>query len=450
MALHPYFCHLCRVYFRIGTNLHDPKCLYCDTRFIEEAESVDEPSESEEYDDDDDDDDDDMEDQTALYLTLRSAPRLAQDGHQGTQQARWVVHFADDDNDNSDNDNDTRIEEDKDDSLEDALEAMSLDDQQWETEDEYGNVSSSISTSRPGSVIAASASSSSSLSFASSSSSPHQPTGALLSSPTSSSSSSSSSSSLYRPPSSSFSSPSSSSSLPRIPGSHQQQNRSLSSTNHRSSTRQDSFFRIERLLDIIYQGYSESENEHDDTHRSFMDNLMEIFSDPMETPQASNSDDLDQCIERLSRRTLLQDNSETKLECTICQESFGANAEILQMPCQHEYHTVCISQWLHVNATCPICRCPVIMERSDDLGPPPAFSLGSLTTRRHSYPSITDEDTQVFDEDDDDEDDDYHDGDDEDEVLSDYYEMIDPPPMWARSSSSATVTRYLCTYHHLS
>jgi hypothetical protein len=96
----------------------------------------------------------------------------------------------------------------------------------------------------------------------------------------------------------------------------------------------------------------------------------------------------------------------------------------------------------------PFSRCPVIMERSDDLGPPPAFSLGSLTTRRHSYPSITDEDTQVFDDDDDD--DDYHDGDDEDEVLSDYYEMIDPPPMWARSSSSATVTRYLCTYHHLS
>jgi hypothetical protein len=27
------------------------------------------------------------------------------------------------------------------------------------------------------------------------------------------------------------------------------------------------------------------------------------------SPQASNSDDLDQCIERLSRRTLLQDNS---------------------------------------------------------------------------------------------------------------------------------------------
>jgi hypothetical protein len=210
---------------------------------------VDEPSETEEGDDDDDIDDDDMGNHSALYMTLRSAPRLAQDGHQGTQQPRWVVHFADDDDDNSDNNNDTRFEEDKDELLEDALEAMSLDEQQWETEDDYGNVSSNISTSRPGSVTAASASSSSSLSFASSSSLPHQPTSVLLSSPTSSSSSSSSSS-LYRPPSSSLSSPSSSSSLPRISvGSHQQQHRSLSSTNHRSSTRQDSFFRIERLLE---------------------------------------------------------------------------------------------------------------------------------------------------------------------------------------------------------
>ncbi|KAI8339091.1 hypothetical protein BC941DRAFT_422064 [Chlamydoabsidia padenii] len=217
----------------------------------------------------------------------------------------------------------------------------------------------------------------------------------------------------------------------------QQQASSLSSTSHHSTTRLDRFFGIERLLDLIYQGYSDSESEYDNTPRTVMDRLAEIFSDPMETPQASHNDDLDHCIERLSRRTLLYDNAETKLECTICQEPFGTFTEILQMPCQHEYHTTCISQWLHVNATCPICRCPAIMERSDDLVPPPAFSLGSLRTGRTSYPSTTDNEVQG---------DNYNEDDDDDETQSDYYEMIDPPPLWPRSSSTASISRYRYTH----
>ncbi|RLN08421.1 hypothetical protein C2845_PM11G13220 [Panicum miliaceum] len=43
-------------------------------------------------------------------------------------------------------------------------------------------------------------------------------------------------------------------------------------------------------------------------------------------------------------------------ECAICLKDFGAEETLRAMPCSHAFHQHCISQWLHRNPNCPLCR----------------------------------------------------------------------------------------------
>lgn len=43
-------------------------------------------------------------------------------------------------------------------------------------------------------------------------------------------------------------------------------------------------------------------------------------------------------------------------ECSICQEAFEAGASVLKLPCRHLYHVDCVTNWLQLNHTCPLCR----------------------------------------------------------------------------------------------
>ncbi|KAL5766877.1 hypothetical protein ACOSP7_017494 [Xanthoceras sorbifolium] len=42
--------------------------------------------------------------------------------------------------------------------------------------------------------------------------------------------------------------------------------------------------------------------------------------------------------------------------CCICQEEFAAGEEIATLDCGHDHHAHCISQWLVLNNSCPICK----------------------------------------------------------------------------------------------
>ncbi|GAB2295634.1 hypothetical protein Dimus_029789 [Dionaea muscipula] len=43
-------------------------------------------------------------------------------------------------------------------------------------------------------------------------------------------------------------------------------------------------------------------------------------------------------------------------ECCICLAQYVEGAEICTLPCNHHYHYQCISKWLRINATCPLCK----------------------------------------------------------------------------------------------
>lgn len=48
-------------------------------------------------------------------------------------------------------------------------------------------------------------------------------------------------------------------------------------------------------------------------------------------------------------------------QCAICLTPYEATEMIMRLPCNHIFHHTCISEWLKVNASCPMCRANVIM-----------------------------------------------------------------------------------------
>lgn len=66
-------------------------------------------------------------------------------------------------------------------------------------------------------------------------------------------------------------------------------------------------------------------------------------------------------IERLKQKCeIIVDESMTDLEgqeCPICLMKFDNGARMIKFnKCIHSFHTECITHWLKVNATCPMCK----------------------------------------------------------------------------------------------
>ena len=43
-------------------------------------------------------------------------------------------------------------------------------------------------------------------------------------------------------------------------------------------------------------------------------------------------------------------------QCMICLEHFSIGDLLKQLPCNHCFHSVCISKWLAERSSCPICQ----------------------------------------------------------------------------------------------
>ncbi|XP_020629565.1 E3 ubiquitin-protein ligase RNF181-like [Orbicella faveolata] len=45
-----------------------------------------------------------------------------------------------------------------------------------------------------------------------------------------------------------------------------------------------------------------------------------------------------------------------KLCCALCLCEFQEGEQTTQLPCSHGFHPQCITTWLQMHATCPVCR----------------------------------------------------------------------------------------------
>jgi E3 ubiquitin-protein ligase SIS3 len=61
-------------------------------------------------------------------------------------------------------------------------------------------------------------------------------------------------------------------------------------------------------------------------------------------------------------------------ECPICLEEFHVGDEVRGLPCAHNFHVVCIDEWLRLNVKCPRCRCSVF----------PNLDLSALSNLRNT------------------------------------------------------------------
>ncbi|WCJ28693.1 Zinc finger C3HC4 type (RING finger) family protein [Euphorbia peplus] len=43
-------------------------------------------------------------------------------------------------------------------------------------------------------------------------------------------------------------------------------------------------------------------------------------------------------------------------DCCICLSRYISGTELYMLPCKHHFHCGCISKWLRINATCPLCK----------------------------------------------------------------------------------------------
>jgi hypothetical protein len=58
-------------------------------------------------------------------------------------------------------------------------------------------------------------------------------------------------------------------------------------------------------------------------------------------------------IKGLEMEDGVQFNMETK--CPICWDALNGQKSIFTTPCKHVYHTECITDWLKIGSTCPLC-----------------------------------------------------------------------------------------------
>ncbi|KAG6505778.1 E3 ubiquitin-protein ligase At4g11680-like [Zingiber officinale] len=47
-------------------------------------------------------------------------------------------------------------------------------------------------------------------------------------------------------------------------------------------------------------------------------------------------------------------------ECCICLLPYNDGDELRELPCRHHFHRHCVDKWLHINATCPLCKYNII------------------------------------------------------------------------------------------
>jgi len=67
-------------------------------------------------------------------------------------------------------------------------------------------------------------------------------------------------------------------------------------------------------------------------------------------------------IAEIPKCEIVQEQVDSKLQCSVCWEDFQLKEIVRQLPCSHVYHEPCILPWLKIHGTCPICRKSLVPE----------------------------------------------------------------------------------------
>ncbi|OQR73347.1 E3 ubiquitin-protein ligase RNF115-like [Tropilaelaps mercedesae] len=92
-----------------------------------------------------------------------------------------------------------------------------------------------------------------------------------------------------------------------------------------------------------------------------------------------------QQIDAIPEAKISAEQVKANLQCSVCMEDFILEEVARRLECGHHFHAGCITPWLQIHATCPICRLqlttaaenrsgdnPTTTENSAQAGVPPA------------------------------------------------------------------------------
>lgn len=63
-----------------------------------------------------------------------------------------------------------------------------------------------------------------------------------------------------------------------------------------------------------------------------------------------------EALDKLPTTTPPQQVLDANESCIICFETYKPDDQCKKLPCEHLFHTDCISKWLSMHGNCPICR----------------------------------------------------------------------------------------------
>ncbi|KAF2359402.1 Zinc finger RING-type [Trinorchestia longiramus] len=61
-------------------------------------------------------------------------------------------------------------------------------------------------------------------------------------------------------------------------------------------------------------------------------------------------------ISAIPASTITMDLCKNKAQCSVCMEDFILEESVKKLRCEHLFHEPCITPWLKMHATCPVCR----------------------------------------------------------------------------------------------
>lgn len=61
-------------------------------------------------------------------------------------------------------------------------------------------------------------------------------------------------------------------------------------------------------------------------------------------------------LKNLPQLVISEQEVERSAQCAICMEDFNLKEIAIKLPCKHLFHEPCITEWLKIHGTCPVCR----------------------------------------------------------------------------------------------
>ncbi|RWR87604.1 zinc finger protein [Cinnamomum micranthum f. kanehirae] len=86
---------------------------------------------------------------------------------------------------------------------------------------------------------------------------------------------------------------------------------------------------------------------------------LQSLGEAIGTQSKGLSDELISYLPSSKYKTGFFSRKEKHEECVICCMAYKNREILITLPCQHQYHSKCITEWLRINKACPVCTVEV-------------------------------------------------------------------------------------------